>query len=80
MATVSTALSIVAMLGAVGRLGSGTTAIVSTLEPAITTALATLVLGERMAPRQLLGAALILAGVLFLRFYEREPAPILADA
>jgi drug/metabolite transporter (DMT)-like permease len=67
MGTVSTALSFLAMVGAVRRIGAGPTSILLTLEPAITVGLAAWLLGEGLAPRQLAGAALILGGVALLR-------------
>jgi drug/metabolite transporter (DMT)-like permease len=44
--------------------------LIATLEPAFTAGLAYLFLGERMTPLQLLGSALILAGVILLRLRE----------
>jgi drug/metabolite transporter (DMT)-like permease len=80
LATLSTAFSIVAMLGAIRRIGSGPTSILLTLEPAFTAALATLLLGESLAPRQLLGGALILCAVALVRASAAYPRPALADA
>jgi drug/metabolite transporter (DMT)-like permease len=80
MATVSTALSILAMLAAIQRLGAGTTSIVITLETAVTAALAALLLNESLAFRQYAGGALILTGVVLLRVASRRRAvPVLAD-
>lgn len=78
MATVSTALSIVAMLGSIQRLGAGTTAIIQTLEPAITAGLAAVILEESLAARQYAGGALILLGVVLLRLAapRHEPVPV----
>jgi drug/metabolite transporter (DMT)-like permease len=73
MATVSTALSIVAMLGSIARVGAGTTAIVSTFEPVVTAVLAALFLHEALAARQYAGGALILSGVVLLRLATRVP-------
>ncbi|MFN2433463.1 MAG: DMT family transporter [Gemmatimonadota bacterium] len=80
MAAFCTVLSLLAMLGALRRVGAGTTSIVSTLEPAVTVLLAAAILGERLALRQLAGGALILAGVAVLRLATRRPAPALVDA
>lgn len=44
--------------------------LIATLEPAFTAALAYFFLGERMTLPQLLGSALILAGVIILRLWE----------
>jgi drug/metabolite transporter (DMT)-like permease len=73
MATVSTALSIVAMLGSIARVGAGTTAIVSTFEPVVTAGLAAAFLHETLAARQYAGGALILSGVVLLRLTTRIP-------
>lgn len=79
MATVSTAFSILALLASIRRLGAGNTAVVSTLEPAVTAVLAAFALGEQLEPRQYLGGALILSGVALLRIATRRSAPALAD-
>ena len=52
------------------RLTAGTANLVLTLEPVFTAAVAFLLLGERLTPRQLAGAALILGGVAALRLLE----------
>ena len=52
-------------------LPAGTANLIVTLEPAMTAALAFLFLGERLAPLQLVGGGLILAGVVLLRVSER---------
>lgn len=75
MGTISTALSMLALLAAIHRLGAATTAIVLTLEPAVTAALAASLLGERLAERQYVGGAVILTGVLLLRWGGRVPQP-----
>jgi drug/metabolite transporter (DMT)-like permease len=67
MATLSTGLSILAMLSAIRRIGAGPTSILLTVEPACTVVLAFLFLGETLAPRQVLGGALVLSGVALLR-------------
>ncbi len=46
------------------RLGTSRTAIISTLEPLFTIALAALLLGDRLTMAQWLGAALVIVGVL----------------
>ena len=79
MATVSTALSIVAMLASIARVGAGTTAIVSTFEPMVTALLAALFLHEALAARQYAGGALILAGVILLRVVSRPAPPVAPD-
>ncbi len=79
MATFSTALSIMALLASISRIGAGTTSIVLTMELAVTAGLAALLLGESLAPRQYGGGALILGAVVLLRIASRRPAPMLAD-
>lgn len=50
--------------------------IIATLEPAMTAALAYLILGERFTPPQWLGSILIILGVVMLRMGEqKEPPP-----
>jgi drug/metabolite transporter (DMT)-like permease len=51
-------------LRGIRSLGAGQAALVSTLEPVFTVALAALFLGERLAPTQLIGAAVVLLGVV----------------
>jgi drug/metabolite transporter (DMT)-like permease len=80
LATVSTAISSLAVLGAIPRIGSGPTAILLTLEPVFTAVLAVLLLGETLAPRQLLGGALILGAVTLVRASHVDPRSALADA
>ena len=79
MAVVSTALSILAMLGAIARIGAGATSILITLEVLVTAGLAAALLGETLEPRQYAGGALILSGVVLLRLASRRPAPVVAD-
>ena len=68
------------------RIGAAQAALVSTVEPLIIVTLAWLVLHEILAPIQLVGAALIIAGVLVAQTAERpsgapEPAsPLDAEA
>jgi len=73
LATVSTGLSMLAMLASIRRVGAGTTSIVQTVEPAVTAALAAALLAERLTLRQYAGGALIVTGVLLLRL-ESRPA------
>jgi drug/metabolite transporter (DMT)-like permease len=49
--------------------------LIATLEPALTAVWAYLLLGERMAPLQLFGSAMIVTGVLLLRVNGKEAAP-----
>ena len=52
-------------------LPAATANLIVTLEPAMTAVLAFIFLGERLAPLQLMGGGLILAGVVLLRVSER---------
>jgi drug/metabolite transporter (DMT)-like permease len=63
-------------LRGIRMLGPGQAALVSTLEPVFTVALAALLLGERLTPTQLLGAALVLAGVVIAEGSRRRPADV----
>ncbi len=74
IAVLSTVVAIVAFFAGLSLIGPSKAAIISTMEPAVTVALAALVLGERMRLDQALGGALILASVLVLQMRER-PAP-----
>lgn len=73
----STVVPILAFLQGMQRVGIGTATIISTAEPLITVGLAMVVLGERLAPVQLAGGALVLAalGLLTRVPGAHEPAP-----
>lgn len=73
LGTVGTAIPIPLFLAGVKLVGPGKAAILSTIEPAITVLLAAAILGEALAPGQLLGGALILSAVLWLR--AERPLP-----
>lgn len=66
LSLVSTVVAITTFFAGMDRLGAADTSTLSTLEPAVTVALAAVVLGERVTPVQLVGGALILAAVLLL--------------
>jgi drug/metabolite transporter (DMT)-like permease len=55
------------------RIGPSRAAIVSTLEPAVTVALAAVILQENITLEQLAGGALILAAVIVLQVRRTEP-------
>ncbi|MDN5361810.1 MAG: hypothetical protein PWP70_857 [Moorella sp. (in: firmicutes)] len=63
LALICTVLAYTAVAWGLRYIGASRLAIISTLEPAITTVLGFLVLGERLHPYQLLGGVLILVGV-----------------
>lgn len=75
---VGTAVPVTLLLVALKYLDAGKVAVYSTAEPAITVLLAAAILGERLALLQLVGAALILAGVLWLR--TEVPVPTAEEA
>lgn len=56
--------------GAIGRIGAARTALISTIEPVSTTVIAAVVLNESFSSWQILGAALILSGLVALEWPE----------
>jgi len=75
---VPTFAAIVLYLEGIAGLGPAQAAVISTLEPLFTIALAAVVLSERLTPLQLTGAALVLAGVVVAEIGARiaqPPAP-----
>lgn len=82
IAVVSTVAAMLAFFAGMRRTGPSTAAILSTLEPVVTTALAALALGEFLTPVQLLGGLLVLssAGVVQLRPSRRRSARTAPDA
>ena len=78
IALVATVLPIAAFLAGVRRIGPSRATILGTVEPPVTIALSAAVFGERLGPLQLLGAALVLTGVLILQLRRRpvlRPVP-----
>jgi drug/metabolite transporter (DMT)-like permease len=76
IAVVSTVSAMLLFFAGLRRTGSSTTAIVSTFEPVVTTALAALVLGEFLSGVQLLGGALVLTSVVMLQFRHARRPPL----
>ena len=74
IALVSTVVAVAAFFAGLRRVGPSEAAILSTFEPVVTVALAFVVLGERMAPAQLLGGALVLGAVILLQLRPRPAA------
>jgi drug/metabolite transporter (DMT)-like permease len=66
IALVSTVLAILTFFAGLRRVGPANASIVSTLEPVVTVGLAWLVLGEAIAPVQLVGGALVLGSAAWL--------------
>jgi drug/metabolite transporter (DMT)-like permease len=61
-------IAIPLMFGAIGRIGSARTALISTVEPIVTILLAVSLLGEVLTPVQVIGAVLILGSVSVLQW------------
>ncbi|MEU4625784.1 DMT family transporter [Actinoplanes sp. NPDC023801] len=79
IAIVSTVLATLLFFAGLRRTGPSTAAILSTVEPFVTAALAALTLGEFLAPAQLAGGLLLLASVVVVQMRpERvvEPVPV----
>ncbi len=78
IALVATVLPIAAFLGGVKRIGPSRATILGTIEPPVTIALSALVFGERLGGVQLLGAGLVVSGVVILQLRRRpklRPVP-----
>ena len=81
---VATFIAIQTFYAGVRRIGAAQSALVSTIEPAWTIALAALLFGQTLAPIQLLGGALIIIGVIIAQappeaFSSIRPGIRLAD-
>ena len=73
IAVISTVAAIGLFFAGLRRVGSTTASIVSTAEPLTTVLLASVVLGESLNTVQLLGGALVLAGVVVLSVARPTP-------
>ena len=69
---VPTFIAVVLYLQGIRGLGASQAAVISTLEPLFTIALAAVVLGDRLAPVQMVGAALVLGGVVVAEIAARR--------
>lgn len=69
----ATALSRLTLFLGVKNLGSIQTALLGVLEVLVTIGIATVLLGERLTPMQWLGASILLAGILLVRFERGLP-------
>jgi drug/metabolite transporter (DMT)-like permease len=76
IAIVSTVTPITLFFAGLRRVGPSTAAILSTLEPPTTVALAFLVFGESLTPLQLAGAALVLGAAVSLNLRAARPEPV----
>lgn len=68
LALVSTVIAATAFFAGLARVGPTGTSILSTLEPVATAALAAVVLGELLAPLQLLGGLLVVSSVVLVQW------------
>jgi drug/metabolite transporter (DMT)-like permease len=64
-------LGVPLMLGAIARIGSARTALLSTVEPIVTVVLAVALLGESLGASQIVGAGLILGTAAVLQSTDR---------
>ena len=77
----SAALAVQAFYAGARRIGAAQAALVSTLEPIFTITLATILLGERLTPLQVVGGGLVIAAVILAQTgREREPGRLRAAA
>ncbi|MFD1365477.1 DMT family transporter [Actinoplanes sichuanensis] len=72
IAVVSTVLASLTFFAGLRRTGPSTAAILSTVEPVITTTLAAVTLGEFLTPAQLAGGVLVLASVAVVQLRPRR--------
>jgi drug/metabolite transporter (DMT)-like permease len=79
IAGLSTVVAILAFFAGLQKLGAAQASMLSTLEPVVTVVLAALLLGESIGTTQMIGGALILAGVLWLTRADAKPAGHRAD-
>jgi drug/metabolite transporter (DMT)-like permease len=71
-----TVVAVTAFFAALPLLGPSDTAVLSTLEPVVSVAVAALVLGERLSPVQVAGGALVVAAVVVLARLVPVPEPL----
>lgn len=58
----------------VQRVGGARTAVYSNLTPVVATAVSWLLMGERLAPLQIVGAAIVITGIVLARWRREAPA------
>lgn len=75
MGVVSTAAPVSLLLAGIRNIGPGQAAVLATVEPLLTVIWASLLLGERIAPLQYTGGAVLLLGVLWLRMQRPRLPP-----
>jgi drug/metabolite transporter (DMT)-like permease len=66
MGTISTVLPVLLVAEALRRMGANQVALISTIGPIATLVLAAVILGERISALQMVGAALVIAGVMLV--------------
>lgn len=75
MALIGTVVAVTTFFAALALLGPSDTAVISTVEPVVSVAVAGLVLGERLSPLQAAGGAVVLLAVTALaRVGRRDEA------
>ena len=74
IAAICTALAIIMFFAGMARLGATSTAVMSTLEPVVTVALATWLLDESLSAVQAVGAVVVIAAVVALALSHRPVA------
>jgi len=72
---ISTAVAVQAFYAGTARIGAAQAALVSTVEPISTLAIAAVLLGERLTPVQLAGGVLVIAAVLIAQTTPGTAAP-----
>jgi drug/metabolite transporter (DMT)-like permease len=77
---VSTAIAIQAFYAGVRRIGGARAALVSTIEPVYTIAMAMLIFGESLAPMQVAGGVLVIVAVLLAESGQLAPRRSAQDA
>jgi drug/metabolite transporter (DMT)-like permease len=80
LAMVSTVAAITLFFAGLARVGPTTASILSTVEPVVTVALASVVFAERLSGAQLAGGALVLTAVLVLRPRDIAVTDVMAAA
>lgn len=76
---ISTAIAIQAFYAGTARLGAAQAALISTIEPVFTIALASLLLAERLTAIQVVGGALVIAAVLIAQSTPGTAAPAVRE-
>lgn len=76
VALIGTVVAVTTFFAALALLGPSDTAVVSTVEPVVSIAVAALVLGERLGPLQLAGGVVVLLAVAVLARTRPAPEPV----